>query len=79
MEITFSDKILKKFTARNYLAITTGTALLFCVVYGLTDTTQAIDSLENPLVTYIFGQFGAIVLMVYVFYFRKSQSKEKGK
>ena len=68
--------ILTKLTARNYLATITGSALIFCVVYGLTNTVEALEALENSLVTYIFGQFGAIVLMVYVFYFRKSQTKE---
>lgn len=69
------EQLVKKLTARNYVTIITTTALIFCVIYGLTNTTAAVKALENPLVTYIFGQFGTVVVMIYVFYYRKNRSK----
>ena len=69
-------ELLVKLTARNYLAIITSTALVFAVVFGLMKPTQVADAIANPLITYIMGQFGAVVVMVYVFYFRKPQKKE---
>lgn len=70
------EKILAKITSRNYLAIITGTTLMFAVLYGLTNPTTVTTAIANPLLTYIMGQFGTVAVMVYVFYFRKPQKKD---
>lgn len=74
-----TEKLLEKLTARNYLAIITSTALIFAVVYGITNPTTVATAIANPLITFIMGQFGTVAVMVYVFYFRKPQAKESQK
>ena len=74
--MNITEKLFEKLTARNYLAIITSTALVFAVIYGLTKPGEVADAIANPLITYIMGQFGTVVVMVYVFYFRKQPAKE---
>ncbi len=75
--MTFQEKLFEKLTARNYLAIITSTALVFTVIYGLMKPDEVAKAIAEPLITYIMGQFGIVVVMVYVFYFRKQPAKEK--
>jgi len=77
--MNFVERLFEKLTARNYLAIITSTALVFAVIYGLTKPDEVADAIANPLITYIMGQFGTVVVMVYVFYFRKQPAKESKK
>lgn len=75
--MNFQEKLFEKLTARNYLAIITSTALVFTVIYGLMKPDEVAKAIAEPLITYIMGQFGIVVVMVYVFYFRKQPAKEK--
>lgn len=68
--------VMQKLTTRNFIAIATVLTFLGCVGFSVTHTSAVMVALENPLVTYILGTFTAVVLLVYNFFFRKSQSKE---
>lgn len=70
--MVWQDELIKKLTARNFISVSTAFTLLFSVVYGLTHTTEVLKALENPLVTFILGTFQTVVVMVYVFYYRKN-------
>lgn len=65
--------ILNKLRVRNILSLATSGTFLWTVWYTIT---QQPEVLENPLVTFLLGTFGPIVMMVYVFHYRKAQSKE---
>ncbi len=75
--MSWQDELVKKLTARNFISVTTASTLLFAVIYGLTNTTQVLTALENPMVTYILGGFNTVVIMVYVFYYRKNPTVPK--
>lgn len=72
-----NSELIKKITTRNIISVTTSLTLLFAVVYGLTHTTEVLTALENPLVTFVLGTFNTVVIMVYVFYYRKNPSTPK--
>lgn len=70
------DILLNKLTTRNLVALMTAFTLNYEVIYATTHVTEVLKALENPLVTFILGTFNTVVIMVFIFYFRKSQSKE---
>lgn len=69
-------KVMEKLTTRNLIAIATVFTFLSIVSYGVVNTAVVMVALENPLVTYILGTFTGVVVLVYNFFFRKTQAKE---
>lgn len=68
-----SETLVKKLTTRNFIAISTVLTFLGAVGYTIVYHPEIT---ENPLFTYLLGQFSTVVGLIYYFYFRKPQSKE---
>lgn len=72
-------ELLEKITTRNLISLMSASTLMFSVIYALTNTTVVLTALENPLVTFILGTFNTVVVMVFVFYYRKNPTVTKPK
>ncbi|MBI5697109.1 MAG: hypothetical protein HZC29_01100 [Thaumarchaeota archaeon] len=68
-----SKTLTEKLTTRNFIAIATILTFLGSVAYTIV---YHPEMTENPLFTYLLGQFSTVVGLIYYFYFRKPQSKE---
>ena len=71
--MSIAQTIFRKLTTRNTLSLGTAGVFLYVVFYVVT-----VDSspTENPVVMLLLGQFSTVIGMIYIFYYRKTQSKE---
>ena len=76
--MTIANAFLKKLTTRNILANATIGVFLYGLIYGIQNLDSVSKTLEeSSLLSAFVGSFLTIVPIVYYFYFRKSQDKEK--
>lgn len=73
---TTCDKLLSKWTVRNF--ITVATIATFLTIVGYIVFVDA-EMTENPVLMFILGSFMTAVSMIYTFYYRKNPSEHKRK
>ena len=72
---TLGEKILDKLKARIILALLMS-GIFSYVVYAVINTPSLKD---NPVLMLVLGGLLNVITMIYIFYFRKAQSKESDK